>query len=559
MSSTISRRQFLQFTSVTALGLTLAACAPGAVPSAPAASSGGEASGAALADLIEFVVTRGEHPSQPILQDAPVHLATTEATNVKLNFQPVPSADYAAKQQVWMATAQVPDIMQAPFNTIRDFADPSVFMPVLPLIEEHAPNLQKFMATHADTIKRLRMNGDVYIIPSTSYNTKLLAPMPMIRQDLLDAVGLPLPETFDDLRTALVELKAANPGVVGWSNRQAGSQSGIKRALMITAYPYGSGVGGWARGIDNLYWEEQVDGGTWRYGQIHPEFKEVLDYFAGLYKDGLIDPGFANTTPDQWHEKNSSNQGIFSWDNFSFCVRWNQALRESNPDATWTPFPIIKGALGGRQNDYSGFAGSGAGWTISANCEDPVRAIKLLDWKISPEGLDMNSWGIEGTHYTKTGERPATIDDYSTANLEAIFAPGTRTLNDDIIATYGEKADPFRSYQSAIGAGQLDFAVLWDDNVIYTWDKPGEADAWYEMSGSDPSLHAELLAPSFTREETERIKQIFTDVNAILDPMIDKVVIGQSTLEQYDAAVQSAIAAGAQELEEIYNTAEARD
>jgi len=557
MSNTISRRQFLQMSSVATLGLAIAACAPAAAPAAPGASSGA-ATGSTAAEAITFVVTRGEHPSQPILQNAPVHLATTEATGVKLNFQPVPQADYAAKQQVWMATQQVPDLMHAGFNGIRDFADPTVFAPVLPLIDQYAPNLKRYMATHADTVKRLHMNGDLFIVPATSYNTKLLAPMPMVRKDLLDAVGLPLPETFDDLHTVLTELKKANPSVAGWTNRQAGTQSGIKRAMMIVAYPYGSGVGGWSRGIDNLYWEEEVEGGKWLYGQIHPEFKDVLAFFATLYKEGLIDPGFSNTTPDQWHEKNSSNSGVFSWDNFSFCVRWNQALRESNPDATWTPMPIIKGARGGRQNDYSGFAGSGAGWTISASCADPRRAIELLDWKISPEGMDTNSWGIEGTHYTRSGDRPATIEDYTTENLEALFAPGSRVLTDEIIAQYAEKADPFRSYQSEIGAGQLDFAVLWDDHVIYTWDDPGESDAWYTMSRSDPSLHAEVLAPSFTGEETERLKQIQTDVNAILDPMIDKVVIGQATLDEYDAAVQSAIAAGAQELEEIYNAAEAR-
>ncbi len=509
-------------------------------------------------ELIEFVITRGEHPSQPIIQDAPVHLATTEATGVKLNFQPVPAADYAAKQQVWMATQQVPDIMNAPFNSIRDFADPSVFVPVMPLIEEHAPNLQKFMATHADTVNRLRMNGELYIVPATSYNTKLLAPMPMVRKDLLDAVGLPMPETFDDLYVALTEMKKANPDTAGWTTRQTGTQSGIKRAMMIMGYPYGSGVGGWARGIDGLYYEEQVDGGKWMYGQIHPEIKDALAFMAKCYKEQLLDQGFANTTPDQWHEKNSSGQGIFAWDNFSFCVRWNAAMRETDPNVTWTPFPIIKGARGGRQNDFSGFAGSGAGWTISANCADPVRAIQLLDWKISPLGLDMGSWGIEDTHYTVSGSRPESIDDYSTSNLETLFAPGSRALTPEVIAQYAEKADPFRSYQSEIGAGQLDFSLLWDDNVIYTWDAPGESDAWYVMSKNDPSLHPELLAPAFTKEETDRLKQIQTDVNAILDPLIDKVVIGQATMDEYDAAVQTAIKAGAQEMEDIYNEAEAR-
>jgi ABC-type glycerol-3-phosphate transport system substrate-binding protein len=369
---------------------------------------------------------------------------------------------------------------------------------------------------------------------------------------------MPLPDDFDKLYNALKELKKANPSILGWTARKSGTPSGIKRELMIVAYPFGSGLGGWSRGADNLYWEETVDKGKWLYGQIHPEFKDALAYFAKLYKEQLLDPDFAIATPDQWHERNSSGKGVFAWDNFSFCVRWNQAVRGADPKATWTPFPIIKGTKGARQNDYSGFAGSGGGWCIGANCKNPERAIELLDWKLTPVGLDTCSWGIQDTHYTLKGTRPEAVTDYSNAALQKTFAPGSRVLKPEIVEKYKTKADPFRSYQSDTGTGQLDFGFLWDDAVIYTWDAPGEADAWYAMSSSDKGLHPEIMAPSFTKEETDKLKKIQTDVNAILDPAIDKVVIGQATLADYDKAVQDAIKAGAQDLEKIYNEAEAR-
>ena len=54
------------------------------------------------------------------------------------------------------------------------------------------------------------------------------------------------------------------------------------------------------------------------------------------------------------------------------------------------------------------------------------------------------------------------------------------------------------------------------------------------------------------------MKKIQTAVNAIMDPAIDKVVIGQATMADWDKAVQDAIKAGAPDLEKIYNEAEAR-
>lgn len=583
MTEKLNRRQFIKAGTLAAVGTALAGCAaptptappPTKAPAAtqppaaaatpvPAATKPPEPTKAPVATTAvpkpaaEIIVSRGEHPSQPILLDAPVHVATSRATNVKVTLQPVPTADYLTKLRLWMSTKQVPDVVFAGFNDIRDFANPSVFAPVLPLIEKAGPNLKKYLNSYPEAVKKLKMNNDLFIIPATSYNTKLLAPMPCIRKDLLDKAGLSVPKTFDDLYKVLTELKKANPTSLGWTNRKPGTPSGIKRQLMISAYPFGSGVGGWSRGIDALYWEETEGKGKWLYGQIHDAFKEVLTYFAKLYKEKLLDPDFAISTPDQWHEKNSSGRGFFSWDNFSFCVRWNAALRGIDPKATWTPIPIIAGKKGARQNDYSGFAGSGGGWCIGAGSKNPEEVIKVLDWKLTPVGLDTCSWGIQDTHYTLKGTRPATIDNYATANLEKIMDKTQRALKPEIVEKYKGKADPFRSYQSDTGTGQLDFGLLWDDAVIYTWDVPGETDAWYAMSSSDKGLRPEIMLPSFNADESAKLKTIFTAVNAILDPLIDKVITGQSTLADWDKGVADAKKAGAEDLEKIHNEAEAR-
>ena len=70
---------------------------------------------------VELILARGEHPRSRSC-GAPAHVATSRATGAKLTFQPVPDADWLAKQKVWMATKQVPDIMRSAFAEIRDFA-----------------------------------------------------------------------------------------------------------------------------------------------------------------------------------------------------------------------------------------------------------------------------------------------------------------------------------------------------------------------------------------------------------------------------------------------------
>ena len=545
MDNTVSRRRFLTTSAAVAFGVALSACGatPTATPLPATPTKAGAAPTAApvaptavpAKATVELVVARGEHPLQPIVQDAPAHLEVTKLTNVKMNFQPVPSADWETKQKLWMSTKQVPDLMYSAFSALPDYALPSVFQPIQPLVDKYAPNIKKYFAAYPDVIKKLKMNGDLFVVPATSLNTKRLAPMPSIRTDLLDKIGMAVPKTFDDLYKALTELKKANPDYLGWTCRTTPPTSGIKRALMITAYSFGTGCGGWARGLNVPYWEETANSGKgqWLYGEIHPEFKDVLAYFAKLYKEKLIDPDIAVGTADQWNQKNGSNKGFFAWDNFSLLVGWNKALRVNDPKATWTPIPIIAGAKGARQNDYSGFAGSGGGWTIGAGCKNPDRAIQLLDWMITPAGIDLRSWGLQDAQYTLSGTRATSIDDYSQANLAKLWPKDSRKLKAEIVEKYKTKSDPFRTFQGETGVGQLDFALLWDDTVIYTWDAPGETDSWYTMSAADKGLHPEIMVPSFTADESAKLKQIMTDVNTIIDPAIDKVVLGQATMADW--------------------------
>ena len=185
--------------------------------------------------------------------------------------------------------------------------------------------------------------------------------------------------------------------------------------------------------------------------------------------------------------------------------------------------------------------------------------MELMDWMVTPVGVDLRSWGIEKQHYDITGTRPAAYTDYTqTRSGQGAGSGNARKITQATFDQYKTKSDPFRTFQGETGVGQLDFAVIWDDEVIYTWDAPGEQDSWYAMSVADKSSASRADAARHRPAEQDKIKKIIVDVNAILDPAIDKVVLGQATLADYDKAVADAIKVGAQDLEKIYADAEAR-
>jgi len=582
MSNRSSRREFVRASLLAAVGVGLAACAPAAPTAAPgagqpaaatqpapaatqpaaaaaatqpaAAAAKPAAAGAAQAakpapqPVLDLTIARWDLPAQPMLPDAPARRAAADANGFKITMQPVPRNEFPAKLKLWFATKQAPDLFRGFFGEIIEAAQPGVLQPVLPLIDQHGPNLKKYMAAQPD-VKRWAIDGEQYLVPMRFYNWKRLAPMPIIRTDLLEKSKIPIPQDYDQLYEALKGLMKDNPGAIGWTGRR-----GMQEVVGIVSYSYGSGHGGYWKGYGGAYHDKDVSGGKWIFGAIQPEFTDVLTYMAKLYKEGLIDPDLPTTTQDQWQQKNSS-KALFTYSNFVFCLGFNNALRGTDPKATMAPIRTLKGKQGARQTDFNGAEG---GWGIGANYKNPERIIQLLDWMITPIGMDTASWGIEGQHYTLKGTRPETIDDYSPAGITKAMDPAARELLPAIKEKYAKSAQPYFNFQSDAGNGLGDFSVLTDFTTTLAWDQPGEQDEWYKMVQADPGLHPEVLAPPFTLAEYAKLKQYKANIDPIINPAIDKVILGQLSLSDYAKDVQDAIKAGAQDVEKMYQDAEAK-
>lgn len=524
----ISRRSLLAGTAGTAAAAALGA---GMSPSVVAQ------------DAVTADIMRGEHPSQPIVNDAPAHLAIAENTGVELNFQPVPSADWATKQQTLLATNQVPDLMYvANLPQIREYTTEGVLTPLLGLINEHAPNIQRYLASNPQ-FSTLMTEDELFYVPGLFFNFRRLAPMPMIRMDIVESLGLTVPTNFDELLTTVQAMNEATPGALGWTNR-----NNTVHFLNLVAYPLGSGLG--------IYFDEEVEAGTWVYGPTKPEFRAALEYLIRAYAEGVLDPEFSVTPADGWQTKNGSGQGMFTWDNMSFASNWNVAIRGESPDsAAWQPIPTLSGPLGARQRDYQFIR---EGWAVGSNASDPVTLVKMMDWMLTPEGIDATNWGIEGVHFTRNQPLPASIEDYSAEGLTAAMPSNRNTLLPEVYEEFAAQADPFRAYQSATGTGLLDFAYGLDDTMTYLWTESPELDSWFEVTTNDPGLRIPVSAPPFTLDEAKELQDLNRELAEILEPAYDQVILGQISLDDYGSVAEAANGAGATQVEEIYNAAQGR-
>jgi hypothetical protein len=62
-------------------------------------------------------------------------------------------------------------------------------------------------------------------------------------------------------------------------------------------------------------------------------------------------------------------------------------------------------------------------------------------------------------------------------------------------------------------------------------------------------------APPLDAEQTERYNELLVAVENIVWQEVDKYITGQEPIDNYDKVIEAARAAGATEMEEIFNTA----
>jgi len=132
----------------------------------------------------------------------------------------------------WSETTDIVNLMAAGPNSAPDlcytygggmveaFRDMGGVMDLAPYIDSHLPDLKKLLGSDPafpdkDFIYRNadRQTGRIYSIPS--YRVAVAQRNVFIRKDWLDALGMPVPTTYDQFYRTLVAFRDRDPGNVG--------------------------------------------------------------------------------------------------------------------------------------------------------------------------------------------------------------------------------------------------------------------------------------------------------------------------------------------------------
>jgi putative aldouronate transport system substrate-binding protein len=176
-----------------------------------------------------------------------------------------------------------------------------------------------------------------YIVeePLVSFN-------PWINQAWLDRLGLKMPATTEEFRQTLIAFRDKIPAVNG---QKIIPFSGDPNNLHLGTLAGWFGVNASGAGNNTGYFA--VINGQVESTIIRPEYRDFIKYFAGLYKEGLVDPELFTQNLDTWKAK--GKQGLYgvsiAYGAGDFLPEIEPKDRESDPSKNWygyVPVPVLK-------------------------------------------------------------------------------------------------------------------------------------------------------------------------------------------------------------------------
>lgn len=394
--------------------------------------------------------------------DNPVAKAITEATGVTLDVSYPVASQGDAKEDValMIANDEYPDMIYAK-GSATDLYQAGALIDMTDLIEKYGPNIKKMYGAEMEKLKWSQDDPGIYQLSYAGVNQKTLTTggSCQIQWAALKENDYKYPKTLDEYEKMIKSYLAAHPKTEDGLDMIGITMSASDWHWMITL---GNPAG--------LIADASPDNGQWiiddeynvHYKHVTDEEKEYFKWLCRMYNEGILDPNFATQTDDDYIAKVASGRVVAITDaewHYSQCEA--TLVADGKVDQTYVGLPVTL-----REDQVEKallYQGTTVGWGIgiTKSCEDPVRAIKFLDYLCSDEGqpyrtdeevakaqsdpdyakntgidnytgfpiYGTGSYSEDGFPYTPT-TKESVIANYNTAEKEGCEAMGFEMLTD---------------------------------------------------------------------------------------------------------------------------------
>ncbi len=314
-------------------------------------------------------------------------------TPVDIQLLKTPAGDYAQKIGLMVMSGDIPDLIyfqggddklasQGVLEDLRPYVAKSTYLG--PLMDQHSAT---------------RLASYPYLVWLSPPRIRV----PVMRKDWFDSLPSakavqtnPTTDTYYTLFRDLVARKGAKFGI-----SITGATNGVEELDAIFDAAFGN-TSTWLKGV----------GGQWSYSRVSANEKAKLEFYARLYKEGLLDAEYLtkkwDTKEQVFYEgKAGMIPGVAPG---SIDVYVNKMMKAQNTDLV--PLPPAKGKAQGL-TPFVDVTKEPRGFAISATSKVKDAAFAVLDFMWSPAGLKLAKLGIPGVHYVDDGRQYVLTDKYA--------------------------------------------------------------------------------------------------------------------------------------------------
>jgi len=456
-------------------------------------------------------------------EDWPIFQKASEITGI--NIKGTASENVSDSGTAWttMLTSNVlPDIIHSTEGNLHSLAEMGGLIPLDDYIDDY-PNIKKFFEECPEALTQATANdGHIYFIPgslSGIENNAVTSKGWFIRTDWLEKLGLEKPTTVDELYTVLKAFKTQDPNGNGKADEIPlfGRQEVVHDLFQLFgAY---------------FTWHEDENGNL-VHGKTEESYKNAVREIAKWYKEGLIDAE-AYTRGGQAREQLlSANLGGVTHDWFSSTGKFADTYEDSVPGFKWEWMLPPADSNGVVKEVRSRSLLHGLGWGISKDNKQIKKTMEYFDFWMSPEGRELNAYGIEGVHHT--------------------VVDGKKVYTDEVLNAEGGVPTYMRNQ------GQVEIGTVGsiDGELSGMNEMSKEGFLAYEAGGF---VLPEFVTPAFTEEEQDIISDIYTDIKTYIDESEQKWILGISDVDKdWDTYIKTLDKLGIKKLTKVFNDAYAR-
>lgn len=470
----------------------------------------------------------GVHPaSHQDWNEAMIYQEYQDLTNINIEWEMVPHSVLSERRNLALVNNDLPDAFHTAFmpnGDILKYGQQGKFIALNDLIEKYAPNLMRLFEESPEIKRAVTFpDGNIYSFPtiySPEFLSLLLGSMPWIRQDILEEVGMDMPETTDEYYQFLTAVKEAYPDetIVPFGGNT------IDSLLRWIRGSFGLNN----KGQHNINFDLDPETGDLRYIPISPEYKEMIEYAHKLFSEELIVQNIYSMEHEQYLADGS--EGRYA----SLVSLSPKELFSGDIGERYLPAPMLIGPRGDQiYSAVSTYVAVLGAFIITEANEHPEATVRWVDHFYGDDGARLFFMGVEGETYQVDSEGGYQYVDHIMNSPEGL--------------SFEQELSKYLTWP---GGGYP--SIVTQEFFHGMENAPAAVEA---AKDHEPHMIEETW-PSFTHTETENefLQSVGVDINTYVTENKDLFITGRRPMSEWDEYVETIENMGLDEYMEIMET-----